>query len=57
MWCALRIFIVILTEDVPMTRIHLVINFNNLNLIVIQFYSMQKLNLILIPGRLQSSWH
>ena len=29
MWCALRIFIFILTDNVPMKRINIFINFNS----------------------------
>ena len=53
-WCALGMFIIILIWNVSMTRMNIFINSNRLNLIVIQYHVVKKLNLHLSPGRLSS---
>ena len=48
-WCALRMFIMIWTDNVPMIRINFYINLHHLNSIVIQWYGGGKLNFLLKP--------
>ena len=56
MWCTLNMFIMVLTDNVPIIRVNIFINLNNLSLIVIKFYGVQKLNLLLSPGRSLYYW-
>ena len=56
MWCAISIYITILTVSVPLIRINLCINYYNLNVKLFQLYGVLKINVPLIPGRTQLSW-
>ena len=54
-WCDLSIFNMIWTENVPMTRINIFINFKHYNVIVIEWYGVHNLNFLLSPGQLRLS--